>query len=74
MAQSLLRHDWFREPANVNVKLESVDLVMFCRACLIETEEMNSYAIDSTDDVMMGDESLRQILEKVIGFDLDGVS
>lgn len=71
MAQSLLRQNW---PDDENVKMEPVELRMFCRACVIETEEKNSYPIDFTDSATLGDESLRQILEKVMGFELDEVN
>lgn len=46
---------------------------MFCRACVNETDEVNSYPLDFTDSTTIGDESLRQILEKVMGFELDEV-
>lgn len=75
MAQSLLRQNWFSASDNDNnIKLEPVELNMFCRACVIETDETNSYPLDFTDIATLGDESLRQILEKVLGFELDEVN
>lgn len=54
--------------------MDAVELSMFCRACVNETDGMNSYPLDFTDNATIGDESLRQILERVLGFELDAVN
>lgn len=50
--------------------MDTGELSMFCRACLNETIEATSYPLDFTDSAVFGDESLRQLLERVMGFKL----
>lgn len=70
----MLRQNWSGVSVKENTETDAMELSMFCRACVNETNEMNSYPLDFTEGAKMGDESLRQILEKVLGFELDTVN
>lgn len=56
------------------VKLETIDLSTYCRTCLNETIGTDFYMLDSTDNVTLGNETLEQILRKLIGVDSGVVS
>lgn len=71
---SLLKQNWFGASYNENENMESVELSMFCRACINDTNGTNSYSLDYTDSAATGGESLRQLLEKVMGIELEEVN
>lgn len=59
---------------NANVKLETIDLSTYCRTCMNETTGTDFYMLDSTDNVTLGNETLEQILQKLIGVEFSEVS
>lgn len=59
---------------NPNVKLETIDLGIYCRTCMNETVGTDFYMLDSTDNVTLGNETLGQILQKLINIDFTEVN